>query len=59
MPWRHVWIGGDKLKKYHDLFEVTGIPKPILVNRDGEIVAIGAELRGGNLENVLATILQK
>jgi len=57
MPWRHVWIGGGTLKRYHDLFEVTGIPKPILVNRNGEIVGMGAEMRGENLDKVVKKII--
>jgi thiol-disulfide isomerase/thioredoxin len=53
MPWKHVWISRSELKKVHDQFEVTGIPKPILVNREGEIVGLKAELRQENLDKVL------
>ena len=57
MPWKHVWIGGDELKMIHDLFEVTGIPKPILVNRNGEIVGLGSDVRGENLDRILKEVL--
>jgi thiol-disulfide isomerase/thioredoxin len=59
MPWKHVWISGDELKMIHDQFEVTGIPKPILVNLDGEIVGLGSDVREENLERVLEKVLSK
>ena len=59
MPWKHVWISGSELKAVHDQFEVTGIPKPILVNRNGEIVGLKADVRENNLDKVLAKLFGK
>jgi hypothetical protein len=59
MPWKHVWISGSELKAAHDQFEVTGIPKPILVNRNGEIVGLKADVRENNLDKVLAKLFGK
>ena len=54
MPWKNVWISPDEIQSVHEKFEVTGIPRPIFVNPDGTIIGIGPELRGDNLDKVLA-----
>ncbi|MCX6138175.1 MAG: thioredoxin-like domain-containing protein [Ignavibacteriales bacterium] len=56
MPWKHVWLSKDDLKTIHDRFEVTGIPKPILVGRDGEIVGLKNEVREEKLERALEKV---
>ncbi|HAL55301.1 MAG TPA: hypothetical protein DCP63_02190, partial [Bacteroidetes bacterium] len=38
-------------------FEVIGIPRPILVDKDGMIIAMETQLRGENLERTLTRIL--
>jgi hypothetical protein len=40
-------------------FEVDGIPKPILVDGNGMIVAMTTELRGENLQKTLEKYLGK
>lgn len=56
MPWLHSFVGlkGEALKQ----FEVVGIPKAVLVGRDGNIVATGVELRGSKLNETLTRVLQ-
>jgi thiol-disulfide isomerase/thioredoxin len=57
MPWLHAFVAGgfdDELAKQ---FEVVGIPKPILVDAAGQIVATEMDLRGENLEKTLTHIL--
>jgi thiol-disulfide isomerase/thioredoxin len=57
MPWNHVWLSPANLRRVHDDFAVTGIPKPILVDREGIIVALGPDLRGDSLQRVLSKFL--
>ena len=57
MPWDHVWIHPEDVKALSDEFEITGIPKPILVDRDGVIVGLKSEARGENLEIMLGRLL--
>ncbi len=54
MPWKNSLIKGEKDKKIQTDFEVTGIPKPILVSADGKILAMQGDLRGENLEKTLS-----
>jgi thiol-disulfide isomerase/thioredoxin len=57
MPWHHAFVeDGFKNQLARD-FHVSGIPKPILVDPKGRIVAIGEQLEGENLEKILAEIL--
>ena len=54
MPWHNVQA--TKSNEAKKLFDVSGIPYPILINPDGKIIAIGIELRGKYLEQTLAKI---
>jgi thiol-disulfide isomerase/thioredoxin len=55
MPWLHSLLSsGPEMKKQ---FEIVGIPKAVLVDRDGRIVATDRDLRGSNLERTLARAL--
>lgn len=54
MEWMNAFIGDQKGKKLANKFEVIGIPKPILVGKDGTIIAMNADLRGAKLEQTLA-----
>ena len=53
MPWLHTFVEKGKENKLSKRFEVSGIPKPILVNPQGIIIATGMELRGEELEKTL------
>ena len=57
MPWMHVFIPGVFENDVAKQFEVAGIPKPILVDARGEIVAMQDELRGESLEATLEKFL--
>jgi thiol-disulfide isomerase/thioredoxin len=59
MPWHHVYVAGGFESATAKTFEVLGIPKPILVDGSGTIVATEAELRGENLDKTLARFLGK
>ncbi|MBS1911017.1 MAG: redoxin family protein [Bacteroidetes bacterium] len=57
MPWKHGFAEGAFGGALGKEFEVVGIPKPILVDAAGTIVATENDLRGENLEKTLARIL--
>ncbi|MDZ7337708.1 MAG: thioredoxin-like domain-containing protein [candidate division KSB1 bacterium] len=54
MPWLHTFLDEGVQNEITHAFEVTGIPKPILVGPDGIILAVEGELRGQNLHATLA-----
>lgn len=54
MPWMHSFSEGVWESEAAKVFEVTGIPKPILIDPKGKIVAMEEELRSENLEKTLA-----
>ncbi len=54
MPWLHSFVQGGFNSDLAKSFEVIGIPKPILVDKDGVIVATDMDLRGERLEKTLA-----
>jgi thiol-disulfide isomerase/thioredoxin len=49
MPWLHAYLEGGFTADMAGEFEVSGIPKPILVDPEGTILAAGPELRGDRL----------
>jgi len=57
MPWRNVVLNNGFESEVASRFKVWGIPKPILVNRTGRIIATEDELRGENLDRTLAHFL--
>jgi len=59
MPWLHTFVENGFRSKLAQDFEVTGIPKPILVGPDGKILEVGGALRGENLERTLTRYLKK
>lgn len=58
MPWNHVFLSAEQRDEAAKIFEVKGIPKPILVGPDGKIIASESELRGDNLERTLQKYLR-
>ena len=54
MPWHHAFLKGGFKNKIAKEFEVHAIPRPILVNPKGIIIATGIDLRGSNLEQTLS-----
>ncbi len=59
MPWDHIFIEGGFDANISIEYEVRGIPKPILLDPDGIIIAFGSELRGDNLEETLSKYLSQ
>jgi len=57
MPWLHAFVDGGFRSELARAFEVQGIPKPVLVNPEGIIVATEGELRGDHLEKTLEKFL--
>ncbi len=49
MPWTHVFLEGGFGSEVARAFEISSIPEPILVGRDGTIVAVAPETRGSGL----------
>lgn len=58
MAWKHSFVGNAEGRKISQAFEVIGIPRPILVDKDGKILAMEGDLRGTNLEKTLAKYFQ-
>ncbi len=54
MPWLHAFIENGFDNDLSKRFEVAGIPKPILVDDKGNIIAVEMDLRGTNLDKTLA-----
>ena len=57
MPWKNGFLGDQEGKKIIDRFEVTSIPKPILVGADGKVLELTNGLRGDELVKTLAKYL--
>jgi thiol-disulfide isomerase/thioredoxin len=56
MPWLHSLLtSSPDVKKQ---FEIIGIPRAVLIDRDGRIVATDRELRGRNLDQTLTQLLR-
>jgi len=59
MPWLLSYIKGGFDSQIAADFEVIGIPKPILVDKDGKILAEEMDLRFENLDKTLAKYFEK
>jgi thiol-disulfide isomerase/thioredoxin len=53
MPWKHAFVEDGFESEIADRFEVSGLPKPILLGPDGRIVATESDLRGEDLMKTL------
>ncbi|HEY9167237.1 MAG TPA: thioredoxin-like domain-containing protein [Candidatus Kryptonia bacterium] len=58
MPWLHAFVGDWENTICKD-FDVVAIPRPVLVDSKGKIVAMNNELRGAELDKTLERILGK
>jgi thiol-disulfide isomerase/thioredoxin len=56
MPWRHVYAEGGFGSELAKTFEVRAIPRPILIDRDGIIIASDFLLRGPDLDRTLRRV---
>jgi len=59
MPWLHAFVDKGFESDLAKRFEVMGIPKPILVDENGNILALETDLRGETLEKTLEKVLGK
>lgn len=59
IPWKNAYDEGGFRGETMKLFEVYGIPRALLINPEGEIVAMDAELRGENLKQTVGKFLNK
>lgn len=59
MPWLHTFVEGGFRSDLAKRFGVVGIPKPILVDASGTIIATENELRGAQLDKTLERVLGK
>lgn len=59
MPWLHSFIEKSFQSELAKNFEVFGIPKPLLIDPEGKIIAIDDKLRGEELDKTLTEVLSK
>jgi thiol-disulfide isomerase/thioredoxin len=59
MPWMHTFVSDARNSAVKAAFEINGLPRPILVNEEGKIIAVDAALRDGKLLEVLADVFGK
>ena len=59
MPWMHTLVSDARNNAVKAAFEIDGLPRPILVDGEGKIIAVDAELRDGKLLEVLADVFGK
>ncbi|NIO29261.1 MAG: hypothetical protein GTO29_11990 [Candidatus Latescibacteria bacterium] len=57
VAWPNAFVKGGFRSDIAKTFEVVAIPKPILVGKDGKIIATESELRGEKLHETLERIL--
>jgi len=57
MPWLHAWIGVDSEEMKH--FEIPGLPRTILVDRDGTILDARLGVMGEDLERGVEMALEE
>lgn len=57
LPWKNAYVQGGFQNALAKAYEVSGIPKPVLLGPDGRIVAVGSSLRGPRLFTTLETSL--
>jgi len=55
MPWLHTFVTENR--ELTNAFEIVSIPRPILIDGTGKIVAMEADLRGAMLEKTLQKFL--
>lgn len=58
MPWLHSFISDGFRAETAEKFGIVGIPKPILVDVTGKVVAVDFDLRGENLGKKISEIIK-
>lgn len=59
MPWLHSFINDGFKSEIAQKFEVKGIPKPVLIDKFGTIIATEMQLRGEKLKSTLEQVFEK
>lgn len=59
MPWFNSFLKYDPNNQIVKDFELVTIPKPVLINYEGIIVATGMDLRGSKLKETLSKVFNK
>jgi thiol-disulfide isomerase/thioredoxin len=59
MPWLHTFVTGGFGSETAKTFELEGIPKPILVDRRGMIIATFEDLTGSSLDATLDRVFRQ
>jgi thiol-disulfide isomerase/thioredoxin len=59
MPWMHTFVEGGPNNEFARAFQVVGIPKPVLVGRDGRILATEEDLHGEKLLLTLSKVFSQ
>lgn len=57
MPWLHAFVPQGFASDAARAFEIAGIPRPILIDPEGKIIAVDDELRREALDRTLAGLL--
>ena len=57
MPWENVLLNNQAGRSIANKFGVSGIPFPVLVNKQGKIIALGNELKGENLDIAIQKVI--
>ena len=58
MPWKHLWLKDGWDSDIMERYEVAGIPRPVLIDREGNILATGMDARGETLIETVAAALE-
>lgn len=53
MPWNHAFVEGNFESELAQKYDISGIPKIVLIDPEGKIVSEGIRLRGENLKRTL------
>lgn len=60
--WKMPWLNSIEILGFNgkiaQIFEISYIPKTILIDTDGKIIALDRDLRGNNLENTLRKFIK-
>ena len=58
MPWKHLWLKDGWDSDIMERYEVAGIPRPVLIDREGNILATGMDARREALLETVAAALE-
>ncbi len=59
MPWMHAFVGDDWTADIVTAFQIPGLPRTVLVDGDGVIVAVDSDLRGARLDQTLSRVMSE